>query len=37
VARTYHLEGTEAVVSADDALRGEDVLPGFVCSLSAIL
>jgi Uma2 family endonuclease len=37
VARTYHLDGTEAVVSADDALRGEDVLPGFVCSLSAIL
>ena len=37
LARTYHPDGTEAVVSADDALRGEDVLPGFVCSLGAIL
>ena len=37
VARTYHLDGTQAVVSADDTLRGDDVLPGFACSLSALL
>jgi hypothetical protein len=37
LARAYHLDGTEAVISADDALRGEDVLSGFVCSLGAIL
>lgn len=37
VARTYHLDGAEAVLSADDALQGDDVLPGFVCSLGAIL
>ena len=37
LASTYHMDGSEAVLSADVALRGDDVLPGFVCSLKAIL
>jgi len=37
LARCCRLDGTEAVLSADDALRGEDVLAGFICPLSAIL
>ena len=37
LARVYRLNGTEAIVSADDALHGEDVVPGFVCALTSIL
>jgi Uma2 family endonuclease len=37
LARVYRPDGTEAIVPADDALDGEDILPGFSCPLSAIL
>jgi Uma2 family endonuclease len=37
VSRVYRLDGSAAVVSAHEALQGEDVVPGFACSLSAIL
>lgn len=37
LARVYRLDGTEAIVSADDALQGEDVVPGFGCSLTSIM
>jgi Uma2 family endonuclease len=36
-ARVYRHDGTEAVLSETDALRGEDVLPGFSCAIAAIL
>jgi Uma2 family endonuclease len=36
-ARVYRLDGSAAVASAHEALHGEDVVPGFVCSLSAML
>ena len=36
-ARVYRQDGTEAVLSETDALRGEDVLPGFSCAVSSIL
>jgi Uma2 family endonuclease len=37
LARVYRHDGTEAVVTAESALDGEDVLPGFRCSLASIL
>jgi Uma2 family endonuclease len=37
VARVYHHDGSETIVNATDALDGEDVLPGFSCSLATIL
>jgi Uma2 family endonuclease len=37
LARIYRRDGTESVIGENDALDGEDVLPGFSCSLSAIL
>ncbi len=37
LARVYRQDGSEAVVTADRALDGEDVLPGFSCSLASIL
>jgi Uma2 family endonuclease len=37
VARVYRHDGSETIVSATDALEGEDVLPGFSCSLATIL
>ena len=37
VARVYRLDGSETIVSATDVLEGEDVLPGFSCSLATIL
>jgi len=37
IARIYRLDGTEAVVAADGALDGEDVVSGFSCPLGAIL
>ena len=37
VARVYRGDGSEAIVGADEALEGEDVLPGFACRLSEVL
>ena len=37
LARAYRHDGTEASVTGAEALDGEDVLPGFACSLEAIL
>ena len=37
VARVYRHDGTEVIVSGEGALDGEDVLPGFSCSLESIL
>lgn len=37
VARVYRVDGTEAIVSAAQTLDGEDVVPGFSCSLADIL
>jgi Uma2 family endonuclease len=35
-ARVYRADGSEAVVSGDGTLDGEDVLPGFACPLAAL-
>jgi Uma2 family endonuclease len=35
-ARVYRADGSEVLVSVDDALDGEDVLPGFICPLAAL-
>lgn len=37
LARVYRADGGEALVTADGALDGEEVLPGFSCPLAAIL
>jgi hypothetical protein len=37
VARVYRYDGTERIITADEALDGEDVVPGFSCLLSAVL
>src|SRR5213596_1441472 len=37
LARVYRHDGTQAFVTADGALDGEDVLPGFTCSFASIL
>jgi len=37
LARVYRHDGSEAIVTAEGALDGEDVLPGFSCSLASIL
>lgn len=37
LARIYRHDGTEQIVTADLALDGEDVVPGFSCPLSAVL
>jgi Uma2 family endonuclease len=37
LARIYRFDGTEEIVTADNALQGEAVLPGFICPLAAIL
>jgi Uma2 family endonuclease len=37
VARVYRHDGTETLLDADDALDGEDVLPGFSCRLATVL
>ncbi len=36
LVRVYRHDGTEAGVTSAEALSGEDVLPGFACSLEAI-
>ena len=37
VARIYRQDGTESVLAETDALQGEEVLPGFSCSLATVL
>src|SRR5213594_462165 len=37
VARVYRDDGTERIVTADQMLEGEDVVPGFSCGLGEIL
>ncbi len=37
LARVYRPDGSETIVTADGALDGEDVLPGFACALQTIL
>ena len=37
LARVYRHDGTEQIVTADQTLDGEDVLPGFACLLTSIL
>jgi Uma2 family endonuclease len=37
IARVYRRYGTEVTIGEAESLRGEDVLPGFSCKLSAIL
>ncbi len=37
LARVYRHDGSEAIVTAEGALDGEGVLPGFSCSLASIL
>jgi Uma2 family endonuclease len=37
IARVYRHDGTETIVTAEGALDGEDVLPGFRCTLASIL
>lgn len=37
LARVYRADGTESLLTAQEALLGEDVLPGFSCPLEAIL
>ena len=36
IARIYRQDGSESVLQASDALLGEDVLPGFSCTLASI-
>lgn len=35
-ARNYRADGTEVLLGPDDALHGEDVLPGFHCPLAGL-
>ena len=37
LARVYRHDGTEQVVTADQALNGEEIVPGFSCPLASIL
>ncbi len=37
IARVYRHDGTETILTSDDALDGEEVLPGFSCQLASIL
>jgi Uma2 family endonuclease len=37
LARVYRQDGSERIVAADEALDGEDVVPGFSCPLGATL
>ncbi len=37
LARVYRDDGTETLLGPDDALDGEDALPGFACRLQTIL
>ena len=37
LARVYRADGALEIVTAEQALQGEDVLPGFTCRLASIL
>ena len=37
IARVYRADGSEAILTADQPLDGEEVVPGFSCRLDAIL
>lgn len=37
IAHVHRADGTIAIVREDEALNGEDVLPGFACALSDVL
>ncbi|HYT71896.1 MAG TPA: Uma2 family endonuclease [Gemmatimonadales bacterium] len=37
LCRVYRQDGSETLLTGDDALDGEDVVPGFSCPLSAVL
>jgi Uma2 family endonuclease len=37
LARVYRQDGMESVLAETDTLRGEDLLPGFSCTLATIL
>ncbi len=37
LTRVYRADGAEAIVTAEQALQGEDVVPGFACPLATIL
>jgi Uma2 family endonuclease len=37
LARVYRADGTEYMLDGTDQLLGEDVLPGFSCTLASIL
>lgn len=37
LARVYRADGTEQIVTADQTLDGEDVVPGFASALGAVL
>ena len=37
LARVYRADGTERLLEEADGLLGEDVLPGFSCTLASIL
>lgn len=37
LGRVYRADGGEEIVTAEQSLLGEDVLPGFACALAAIL
>jgi Uma2 family endonuclease len=37
LARVYRHDGSETIVTAEGTLDGEDVLPGFSCTLASIL
>jgi Uma2 family endonuclease len=37
LARVYRDDGSETIVTADGALDGEGVLPGFACPVASIL
>lgn len=36
LARVYRQDGTETIVTAEEELTGEDVLPGFSCPLASV-
>ncbi len=37
LARVYRADGTESLVSSNEELQGEDVLPGFHCAIADLL
>jgi Uma2 family endonuclease len=37
MARVYRQDGSETLLTGDEALDGEDVVPGFSCPLGPIL